>query len=119
LLTANDVRKKQFGTTRLRPGYDPEEVDAFLDEIAAALDRLAAERARLSGTRGGPSPQAPGSLTSADVERKQFSTTRMRPGYEQKDVDDFLDLAAAELDRQIGENLDLRAGGSGFPRNEF
>ncbi len=31
-LTPADVRNKQFSTTRLRPGYDEEEVDAFLDE---------------------------------------------------------------------------------------
>ncbi len=29
-LTPADVRNKQFSTTRLRPGYDEEEVDAFL-----------------------------------------------------------------------------------------
>ena len=32
-LTPADVRNKQFSTTRLRPGYDEEEVDAFLDEV--------------------------------------------------------------------------------------
>ena len=32
-LTPADVRNKQFSTTRLRPGYDEEEVDAFLDEL--------------------------------------------------------------------------------------
>jgi len=39
-LTPADVRNKQFSTTRLRPGYDEEEVDAFLDEVEAELDRL-------------------------------------------------------------------------------
>ena len=39
-LTPADVRNKQFSTTRLRPGYDEEEVDAFLDEVEAALDEL-------------------------------------------------------------------------------
>ena len=34
-LTPADVRNKQFSTTRLRPGYDEEEVDAFLDEVEA------------------------------------------------------------------------------------
>ena len=36
-LTPADVRNKQFSTTRLRPGYDEEEVDAFLDEVEACL----------------------------------------------------------------------------------
>ena len=39
-LTPADVRNKHFSTTRLRPGYDEEEVDAFLDEVKAELDRL-------------------------------------------------------------------------------
>src|SRR6201993_2312163 len=57
-LTPADVRNKQFSTTRLRPGYDEEEVDAFLDEVEAELDRLIQEneelRAKLAeGLRGG------------------------------------------------------------------
>src|ERR1700723_2321495 len=59
-LTPADVRNKQFSTTRLRPGYDEEEVDAFLDEVEAELDRLLQEneelRAKLAeGLRGGKS----------------------------------------------------------------
>ena len=66
-LTPADVRNKQFSTTRLRPGYDEEEVDAFLDEVEAALDELIQEneelRAKLTeALRGKPpvslSPQA-------------------------------------------------------------
>jgi DivIVA domain-containing protein len=57
-LTPADVRNKQFSTTRLRPGYDEEEVDAFLDEVEAELDRLIQEneelRAKLAeALRGG------------------------------------------------------------------
>jgi DivIVA domain-containing protein len=59
-LTPADVRNKQFSTTRLRPGYDEEEVDAFLDEVEAELDRLIQEneelRAKLAEClRGGKS----------------------------------------------------------------
>jgi DivIVA domain-containing protein len=36
-LTADEIRDKQFVTTRLRPGYDGEEVDAFLGEAEARL----------------------------------------------------------------------------------
>jgi DivIVA domain-containing protein len=46
-LTPADVRNKQFSTTRLRPGYDEEEVDAFLDEVEAELDRLVQENEEL------------------------------------------------------------------------
>ena len=59
-----DVRNKHFSTTRLRPGYDEEEVDAFLDEVEAELDRLIQEneelRARLAEVaRGGGQPGIP------------------------------------------------------------
>ena len=46
-LTPADVRNKQFSTTRPRPGYDEEEVDAFLDEVEAELDRLIQENEEL------------------------------------------------------------------------
>jgi DivIVA domain-containing protein len=36
-LTADEIRDKKFATTRLRPGYDEKEVDAFLDEAEARL----------------------------------------------------------------------------------
>jgi DivIVA domain-containing protein len=60
-LTPADVRNKQFSTTRLRPGYDEEEVDAFLDEVEAELDRFIQEneelRAKLAEVlRGGGKP---------------------------------------------------------------
>ena len=58
-----DVRNKQFATTRLRPGYDEEEVDTFLDEVEAEMERLLQEnqelRARLAGYPGGGTPAAP------------------------------------------------------------
>ncbi len=46
-LTPADVRNKQFTTTRLRPGYDEEEVDGFLDEVETELDRLIQENEEL------------------------------------------------------------------------
>src|SRR5271163_2716005 len=63
-LTPADVRNKQFSTTRLRPGYDEEEVDAFLDEVEGELDRLIQEneelRAKLAEVlRGGGKPAMP------------------------------------------------------------
>jgi DivIVA domain-containing protein len=63
-LTPADVRNKQFSTTRLRPGYDEEEVDAFLDEVEAELDRLIQEnedlRSKLAEVlRGGGKPGIP------------------------------------------------------------
>src|SRR4051795_2482876 len=46
-LTPQDVQNKEFATTRFKPGYDEEEVDAFLDEVEAELTRLLTENADL------------------------------------------------------------------------
>lgn len=42
-LRPKDIRNKQFSTTRLRPGYDEEEVDAFLDELEDEVKTLRRE----------------------------------------------------------------------------
>lgn len=47
LLTADDVLKKTFQTTKFREGYDQDEVDDFLDEIVNTLRLLQTENAEL------------------------------------------------------------------------
>ena len=47
LLTADDVLKKTFQTTKFREGYDQDEVDDFLDEIVNSLRVLQTENAEL------------------------------------------------------------------------
>jgi DivIVA domain-containing protein len=73
-LTPADVRNKQFSTTRLRPGYDEEEVDAFLDEVEAELDRLIQEneelRAKLAEVLRGGKMAAP--LTSPHMDSPEL-----------------------------------------------
>ncbi|MBO0802805.1 MAG: DivIVA domain-containing protein [Nocardiopsaceae bacterium] len=85
-LTPADVRNKQFSTTRLRPGYDEEEVDAFLDEVEAELDRLIQENEELRSKlaevlRGGGKPGVP-ALSSPLSEPKPD----MRPPEPQQDL---------------------------------
>jgi DivIVA domain-containing protein len=75
-LTPADVRNRQFSTTRLRPGYDEEEVDAFLDEVEAELNRLIQDNEELRSKlaecmRGGnnavPAPASPFSGTEPEM----------------------------------------------------
>jgi DivIVA domain-containing protein len=119
-LTPADVRNKQFGMTRFRPGYIDEEVDAFLDAIEAGLDRLIRENEELrgelaTGMRGGiprvPEPRTPlrPVLSGADVRNKQFGLSRLRPGYIDEEVDEFLIEVESELDQLTRENEELRA----------
>ncbi len=75
---------KEISTTRLRPGYELEQVDASLEAI----------RDTFLGVREPP-------LTADEVRNKQFSTTRLRPGYEEE-VDAFfteVELRLAVLPR--------------------
>ena len=81
-LTADQASHAAFVTTRFKAGYDLEEVDVFIEGIAAAL------RAWETGPVSGPSYRI---LTSDDVSSKRFSTTSLREGYEQDEVDEFLD----------------------------
>ncbi|TDD25377.1 DivIVA domain-containing protein [Actinomadura sp. KC06] len=43
-LTAADVMRTTFWTTRLATGYSVEQVDAFLDHVAEEIARLTEER---------------------------------------------------------------------------
>jgi DivIVA domain-containing protein len=61
-------------------------------------------------------------LTPQDVQNKVFSPTRFRTGYNEDEVDTFLDEVEAELTRLLDENTDLRRqvddsrrGGAGVP----
>src|SRR3954469_2310209 len=47
-------------------------------------------------------------LTPEDVQNKRFSTVRFKEGYDEEEVDAFLDEVEAELRRLLGENTDLR-----------
>jgi DivIVA domain-containing protein len=111
-LTPADVRNKQFSTTRLRPGYDEEEVDAFLDEVEAELDRLIQEneelRAKLAEVlRGGKSVPALSSPLSDPKPDMMASEPRMEPERRQPEpvmmgggmphIEDNMDTAARVL----------------------
>ena len=72
-----------FSTTRLRPGYDVDQVDAFLSAI----------RDTFLGIR---EP----SLTPDEI-RANVSVTRFRPGYAVEEVDAFLDEAESRLAAQV------------------
>jgi DivIVA domain-containing protein len=88
-LTPADVRNKQFSTTRLRPGYDEEEVDAFLDEVEVELDRLIQEneelRAKLAESlRGGKVPMSALSSPLADPTPDMMAPEPPRPEPERR-----------------------------------
>lgn len=48
-------------------------------------------------------------LTPQMVRDKQFHTTRLRPGYDDVEIDEFLDLVESEISLLIRERSDARA----------
>ena len=106
VLTSRDVTSKKFVSTRFREGYEQGQVDAFMQKVAETL------RAWETGTVvGAPQPDddgAPGhdarpagtpagALTSEDVLNKKLQVTRFREGYEQGQVDAFMQKVAETL----------------------
>ena len=51
-------------------------------------------------------------LLPEDILSKRFLTTKFREGYDQDEVDDFLDEVVLEFRRVVTETQDLKAGGS-------
>jgi len=104
-LTPADVRNKQFSTTRLRPGYDEEEVDAFLDEVEAALDELIQDneelRAKLTEALRG---KAPMSLTSQSEVPEMMQPEPVRHEPERRP-----EPAMISSPRPVEDNMDTAA----------
>jgi DivIVA domain-containing protein len=121
------VRNKQFSTTRLRPGYDEEEVDAFLDEVEAALDELIQEneelRAKLADAMRGrppvsltPQPEVPEIMPEPvrrEPERQPEPVMIRRPAEDNMDTaarvlalaQQTADQAIADARREADETL--------------
>jgi DivIVA domain-containing protein len=108
-LTPADVRNKQFSTTRLRPGYDEEEVDAFLDEVEVELDRLVQEneelRAKLAECmRGGKSAMSALNSPLTDHEPDLMAPEPMMPEPERRPEPAMMSMAPPPED-----NMDTAA----------
>ncbi|WP_428098457.1 DivIVA domain-containing protein [Demequina sp.] len=66
LLTAEDVLNKAFSKTKYREGFDQDEVDDFLDEVANTIAQLTAERDELAArAANGAAPAAAAPATPA------------------------------------------------------
>ncbi|MFT4010312.1 MAG: DivIVA domain-containing protein [Nocardioidaceae bacterium] len=78
-------------------GYDPDQVDAFVSKVVEAL-------------RHEPPTMAPW-----EVHDQVFAISRVHRGYDEHEVDDFLDRAEAALRVAHGEQLDVPATGDAEP----
>lgn len=66
-LTPEEVINKRFQPTKFKEGYNPEEVDDFLDEIVIELRRLNAENSSLKDQLEEAESPAPTAPASSDV----------------------------------------------------
>ena len=116
-LTPADVRNKQFSTTRLRPGYDEEEVDAFLDEVEGELDRLIQEneelRAKLAEVlRGGAKP---GALSSPLSDQTKMDLMAPEPPMEPRRPEPMMMGGPSGGYSSVEDNMDTAAGCCRWP----
>lgn len=65
LLTPGDVRRAKFDVTRLREGYDEDQVDRLLDDAAATIEALCERERRLAAAV----PWSPSWTPMQDVRR--------------------------------------------------
>jgi DivIVA domain-containing protein len=92
-LTATDLVEEAF--SRSTQGYDPQEVDRFLDKVAREMARM-----QECIDRGYPPP--PPLVTIQQLEEQTFA--KVRRGYTMREVDEFLDAvtgAFAVLQRRL------------------
>lgn len=102
LLSAADVSSAGFTRTTYRRGYDPKEVDDFLGKVTTAISmRSDAVERRAAGELISASNFP---LSPSEVKNKNFTPTRLREGYAEDEVDDFLARVMEtlrELDRRL------------------
>jgi DivIVA domain-containing protein len=84
-LLPEDVLAKRFRVHKLAVGYDPDEVDDFLDAVAASL-------------AGFTQP-----LTAWDIRQHEFQNQKRLGAFSPDEVDDFLECIARTLEGTAGE----------------
>lgn len=94
VLSAEEVYSARFPLTKLRDGYDRDQVDDFLDQVVQVLSYYEALA---------EDPTAEIDLNyitvyGIDVRQIDFEYTHLRDGYDQDEVDDYLDEIAETLE---------------------
>lgn len=130
-LTPEEVINKRFQPTKFKEGYNPEEVDDFLDEIVIELRRLNAENAGLkrqleeaeakaaaapaetseSAAPVTPAPAAPAAVATSAKEEEPQSTSSATGllAMAQKVHDDYVFEGKRERERLITEGREEAA----------
>ena len=113
-LTPEDIKAVQFGTVKMKSGYDMEDVDAFLDTVELELGRLLAENAslkeqlRILESPPLDSPTAPVPVVAQEQASPSEHAVRILD-LAQKTADDTIAAAKVEADRIVGDAQARRA----------
>lgn len=83
------TREPEFGTVRMREGYDLDDVDDYVDLVIDALEGKGSK-----------------AVTPEQIERYEFRVVRMKLSYVMEDVDGWLDAAAGELRAKLRAQRD-------------
>lgn len=106
-LTAAEVRATQFSTTRLRAGYDMDEVDAFLDIIEADVAQTADELQRLRDGEAVLRTQCEQLQTRLSLAEQRLAETEADLASSRSSaVSGPAPTVPAELEAQLGGNPD-------------
>ena len=105
LLTADDVREKEFSKTKYREGFDQDEVDDFLDAVAETIESLTRERDRAQADVRAveSSPVSPGAsaLLQAATDTANPPSPASMLAMAQKLHDDYVRSGEEERERII------------------
>ena len=103
-LTPEDVQNKRFTTTRLKAGYDEDEVDGFLDEVEAEMRRLLAEitSLRAAAASAPAAPAAPAAQVIAPPREEPNEAALRTLAMAQRTAEEAIAQARAEADQLVG-----------------
>jgi len=105
LLTADDVREKEFSKTKYREGFDQDEVDDFLDAVAETIESLTRERDRAQADvrAAEANPVSPGAsaLLQAATDTANPPSPASMLAMAQKLHDDYVRAGEEERERII------------------
>ncbi len=105
LLTADDVREKEFSKTKYREGFDQDEVDDFLDDIADTIDALTRERDRLASelraVESSPASTGASALLQAATDTSTPPSPSSMLAMAQKLHDDYVRSGEEERERIV------------------
>ncbi|MEN2741202.1 DivIVA domain-containing protein [Microbacterium sp. X-17] len=116
-LTPDDVVTKQFQHVRFKEGFDPDEVDDFLDEVVVEWRKALAEneelKAKLAAYEAGGAPEAPAESAAVEAPAETVAVTpptpaAVAPSESTAAMASIIELAQRVHDEHVAEGVAQR-----------